>query len=55
VRNVEAGMDEDEESSLPVGESRIKVCRAGVEFWERKVERRFVRSIVWDIVGVRNS
>jgi hypothetical protein len=52
VRRVEAGRGEDEESSFPVGERRRRVCSWGVVFAARKVERGFVRSIVWDIVGV---
>jgi hypothetical protein len=49
VRRFEAGRGEELERSLPAGDSRRRVGRWGVVFWERKVVRRFVRSIVLDI------
>jgi len=52
VRRVDAGEGEDEERTLPVGERRRSVCSWGVVCVARKVERGFVRSIVWDITAV---
>ena len=52
VRRVEAGKCEELERSLPLGESRIRVWRWGEVDWERKAERRLVRSMVWDMVVV---
>jgi hypothetical protein len=49
VRRVEAGRALELESSLPVGERRRRVGSAGVVFWERKVVRRLVRSMVSDM------
>lgn len=51
MRSVEEGKGEDEQSTLPIGESRIRVCSCGVVFWERNVVRRFVRSIVCVMVS----
>jgi hypothetical protein len=51
---VDAGRGEELERSLPVGDNRMRVGSWGVVFWERKVVRRFVRSIVCDI-GSRSS
>ena len=50
MRRVEAGEEEDEERTFPAGERRRRVCSWGVVCATRKVERGFVRSIVWDIV-----
>ena len=51
VRRVEAGDGEELQRSLPVGESRRRVCSWGVVLWERKVVRRLVRSMVFDMVA----
>jgi hypothetical protein len=51
VRRVDAGRGEVLERSLPVGDKRMRVGSWGVVFWERKVVRRFVRSIVCDIMS----
>lgn len=50
MRRVDAGDGEEEESSFPVGERRSSVCSWGVVLAARKVERGFVRSIVWDMM-----
>lgn len=54
VRNVEAGRGDELLRSFPVGDMRMRVGSWGVVFCERKVLRRFVRSIVCDI-GSRRS
>ena len=50
VRRVDAGEGEALQRSFPVGERRRRVCSCGVELWERKVERRLLRSMVFDIM-----
>lgn len=49
VRRIEAERGEELERSLPVGEMRRRVGSWGEAFWERKVVRGLVRSMVWDI------
>jgi hypothetical protein len=49
VRRVGAGRGEELERSLPVGDIRSRVGSWGMVFWERKVVRRLVRSMVLDI------
>jgi hypothetical protein len=55
VRSFEAGSGEELERSFPVGEMRMRVGSCGVVFWERKVVRRLVRSMVWDIASRRSE
>ena len=49
MRRTDAGEGEELERSLPVGESRRRVGSWGEVLLARKVESRFVRSMVWDI------
>ena len=49
MRRVEAGRGEELDSSLPVGERRMRVGSWGAVFWERKVVSRLAISIVCDI------
>jgi hypothetical protein len=51
MRRTDAGRGEVVASSFPVGESRRRVCSCGLEEALRKVVRRFVRSIVWDMLS----
>ena len=51
MRSIEAGEGDALDNSLPVGERRSRVWSCGVVDWERNAVRRFVSSIVCDIVG----
>jgi len=51
MRRKEAGRGDAVASSLPVGERRMRVCSWGLEEALRKVVRRFMRSIVWDMLS----
>ena len=54
VRNVEDGRGDELDRSLPFGDIRIRVGSWEEVFWERKVVKRFVRSIVCDmaLIGI---
>lgn len=52
VLRVEAGNEEDEQRSFPVGDSRIRVCNWGLAFCKRNVDSRFVKSIACDMVNI---
>jgi hypothetical protein len=49
VRRTDADEGDELERILPVGESKRRVWSWGEALLARKVESRFVRSMVWDI------